>query len=169
MDIFDDLEPQNMRVEQERVPEEFRIQCAAINHLTGRVKAGKDWVRGTPAFRGLFVTHCYQGRDAKEGFFLKMLGVVPGVADLLLIWKGGFGFIEMKTKTGHLSPAQLKFKGFCISAGVRYAVCRTVKEVHDTVISWGLVPAHNAIREADLRSDTQKKLDAFNEFKPAGE
>ncbi|NBW19116.1 MAG: hypothetical protein EBR82_65185 [Caulobacteraceae bacterium] len=161
---WDDLEPKNFKIEQERVNAEYRLQIAVINHLTGRVKTGKDWVRGTPAFAGLFVTHIYQGRSKEDGFFLKQLGVVAGVADLLLIWRGGFGFVELKRQEGVQSTVQKKFQGFCHSVGVKYAVCRSVREVHDTLTGWGLTPTHGAIKEPDLRKDSEKRRAAFDEF-----
>lgn len=165
MDDFGDLEG-SPKPYKERVNEEYHLQVAVFNHLTGRIKSGKDYIRSTPAFHGLFVCHIYQGRTKEDGFFLKQLGVVSGVADLLLIWKGGFGFIELKRqirddrKQGDLSPPQKKFKGFCMATGVRYEVARSVKEAHEIVKGWGLTPAHNSCIEPDIRTKEQKFADA---------
>lgn len=165
---FDDLEVAPV-VKEQRVNEEYALQVAVINHLTGRIRQGKDYIRVSPAFQGLFVTHIFQGRSKEDGFFLKQLGVVSGVADLLLIWRGGFGFIELKRQSGILSPAQKKFKGFCMSIGVRYEIARSVKEAHQICIGWGLTPVHNNCKEPDLRTTKQKYADNHAFFAPPEE
>lgn len=139
--------------------EEYRIHCAIVDHLRGVRMVGRELIQGTKPFPELFITHLNQGRSKDEGWFLKRMGVYPGVADLLCLWRGGIGFIEVKTKTGTLSSAQKKFKGICHWLGIRYEVARTVKEAHDIVKRWGLKSVHEVIREPDLRTDEQKYAD----------
>ncbi len=160
---FDDLEVVP-KIRKERDNSEYKLQVEIIDHLTGRIRNGKEWIRGTPAFRGLFATHIFSGRSKEDGFFLRQLGVVAGVADILCIWRGGYGFIEVKTQSGSLSPPQKKFKGFCMSIGVNYEVARSKRDAHNILIGWGLTPAHNAIKEPDLRSETEKKAANFAFF-----
>jgi hypothetical protein len=64
-----------------------------------------------------------------------------------LIWRDGFGFIELKSNWGNLSAPQKKFQGFCMSIGVRYEVARSVRDVHDICIKWGMTPNHNYCKE----------------------
>ncbi len=151
---FDDLEV-IPKVKEQRVNEEYHLQVAVIDHLTGRIRRGNEYIRSTPAFNGLFVTHIYQGRSKEDGFFLKQLGVVAGVADLLLVWRGGFGFIELKRQAGQSSPVQRKFQGFCMSIGVKYEIARSVKDVHEICIKWGLTPNHNYCKEPNKKTDKQ--------------
>lgn len=139
---------------------EFKIQVASTDHLRGQRRQGNKVYSSIAPFKGLFVTHIYQGRNENEGFFLKMMGVYPGVSDLLVIWATptgvDFGFIEMKTDKGRLSPPQIKFKGICQAFGIKWALCRTVRQVHDTVKGWGAECVHDTVIEPDLRTKEEK-------------
>ncbi len=166
----DDLEDP-IKPHVEKTPVEFRIHRAIVDHVRGNIRRGNEIIRSTPPFHGLFITHIYAGRSKEEGFFLKMLGVVSGVPDLLAIWpdkaKGyDIGFIEVKTPIGQLSAPQRKFHGFCLHLGIKWGIARSVDDAHKLFIKWGLPPVHNAIKEPDTRSDTQKKKDAFDMYKP---
>ncbi len=166
----DDLE-KLPKTSVEKTPVEFRIHRAIVDHVRGNIRRGNEITRTTAPFTGLFITHIYAGRSKEEGFFLKMLGVVSGVPDLLAIWPDkvrgyDFGFIEVKTPIGQLSPPQRKFQGFCSHLGINWGIARSVDDAHKLFIKWGLQPVHNNIREADIRSDTQKKKDIFEMYKP---
>lgn len=156
---FDDIEviPND---KPKPVPKEYRIQVAIIDHITGR----KTQMRAFNAF----VTHIYQGRSAKDGFFLKQLGVVAGVADMIVLWKGGMGFLECKTESGKLSTAQRKFQGVCYWLGVNYAVVRSVKQAHDQLVAWGCPALHNAIKEPNLHSESELYAANHAFFAPEG-
>lgn len=170
MDLDDLEEPIKPYVEKNNI--EFKLQVAIIDHLRGQIRKGNQITKSSsPPFHELFVTHIYQGRSADEGFFLKMLGVVPGVPDILAIWPdkaNGYdiGFLEVKTTDGTLSPPQRWFKGLCLRLRIKWAIARSVSDAHKQFIAWGLVPVHNSVREPDTRSMEQKKKDAFNIYKP---
>lgn len=78
----------------------------------------------------------------------RVLGVVPGCSDFLVLWGTGAGAIELKVEAGQgdmLSPGrrrtylrqnQRDFREWCLSLGVRHAVCRSVIEVKDTLRQW---------------------------------
>lgn len=69
-------------------------------------------------------------RTLAEMVALKSLGVIPGVADLGLIVRGGMIiFIELKTAKGRLTSAQKAFKQRCDDFNVPYHVCRSIDEV----------------------------------------
>lgn len=99
-----------------------------------------------------------------------MLGVWPGVSDILVIWKLPHGFdiafLEVKTQNGHLSPAQKKFKGICHWFGIKWALVRSIADAHNQLKEWGVECVHDAIQEPDLRTFEQKKKDAFDFYKP---
>lgn len=90
-------------------------------------------------------------RDAITGAKLKAMGVKAGVPDLVFIWKGGAGFVELKRPEdrcllselsrpeGRLSPSQRAFKDECDGLGVPYVVATSVDEAIATVRSWGLL------------------------------
>lgn len=90
-----------------------------------------------PKYRGLLF-HVPNGgsRNALEARNLKAQGVVPGVADLLLLLpRKGFGClcIEMKTKTGKQSEHQREWEEQAARNGNLYTVCRSIDEFMDTI------------------------------------
>lgn len=77
---------------------------------------------------------------------LKAEGVVPGVADLILLvpqwfttWRGQQGClfaglcIEMKTAKGRQSPEQKAWQAIVEAKGYQYAVCRSFDDFTRTV------------------------------------
>lgn len=58
----------------------------------------------------------------------KAEGVLPGVADLQVLFHDGKSlFIEMKTKTGQ-TDNQKEFEQYCIEHGHKYMICKTLDE-----------------------------------------
>ncbi len=168
----DDLE-----VEQkpyvEKDSSEFKIHVAIFEHISGRKRHGKEIIRTTPAFNA-FVSHVYQGRSREEGFFLKLLGVIAGVADLIVLWRAkcvcgvskvGIAFLEVKKPGGIQSTPQKKFQGICHWLGVNYAIVKSVREAHDVLVKWGCPANHNSPQEPDTRTFEQKKKDSFEMYK----
>jgi hypothetical protein len=66
----------------------------------------------------------------------KAMGLITGSADYVFVWPGGGGWIELKSQHGALSSPQRTFRDWCHAPGSHHAVCRTVDEVVDTLISW---------------------------------
>lgn len=69
----------------------------------------------------------------------KAMGLITGSADYVFVWPEGGGWIELKSKTGSLSPAQRDFKQWCSTTGVKHAVCRSCEEVEETLRTWGVL------------------------------
>jgi len=67
----------------------------------------------------------------------KAMGLITGSTDYVFVWAGGGGWIELKSQHGALSPPQRRFREWCMATGSNWAVCRTVEEVVDILISWG--------------------------------
>ncbi len=146
---------------------EYRLQVAVVKHLQS-------------AFPSLLFTHVpNRSKDAQDGFFRKQMGVLPGVPDLIfwyretlrddgrLVWSGIVSAaIELKASKGRSSNDQNRFASSFVHIGGKYAVCKSVKEAHDALVSWGLEPRHDGYVEPDTRSDNQKKADSFDYFKP---
>lgn len=145
---------------------EYKLHVAIIDHLRGQKRVGREIIKSNQPFPGLFVSHIYQGRSKEEGFFLKSMGVVAGMPDILAIWKDGWGFLEVKTENGKLSTAQKRFMWFCQERNINWALVRSVAEAHNKFKNWGLKPIHEAIQEPDLRSWSQKRDDAIDAFRP---
>lgn len=95
-------------------------------------------------------------RDAITGARLKAMGVRAGVPDLVFIWKGGAGFIELKRPEdrcllaelsrpeGRLSASQRAFRDECAGLGVPYVVAMSLDEVVRALKEWGLVATKTA-------------------------
>lgn len=84
---------------------------------------------GTKGFR------LAQARYAKA----KAMGLITGSADYVFVWPQGGGWIELKSKDGSLSKEQRDFRDWCDASGTHYAVCRSVDQVRETLISWGVL------------------------------
>lgn len=99
------------------------------------------------ALPDVIVAHCPNGgkRSRIEAARFKKMGVLPGMPDLLLYWKGGAGFIEVKReKGGNLSGPQRAMLEAFERMGHKSAVCRTAYEAEMAVREWGLVPIFRA-------------------------
>ena len=83
-------------------------------------------------------------KSAAEGAKFKRMGVVAGVADLLILrayYKQRFMdrdyhglFVELKNgNTGRQSPKQKEFQAKVEREGYKYAICRSVDEFMDAV------------------------------------
>ena len=77
-------------------------------------------------------------RTPAEAAILKGLGVLPGVADLLVLGEGFAGGLELKAGKGKQSPAQLRFEADCARLRIPYAVGRSLEDAERIVRSWGL-------------------------------
>ncbi len=78
-------------------------------------------------------------RGRLEAAIFHGLGVRAGAADLIFLWRGGCGCIELKQARGPLSRAQHEFKEKCERLDVPYAVARSVAEVEARLLEWGLL------------------------------
>lgn len=143
-----------------RSTQEFRLQVAVVEHLRS-------------AFPEVLFTHPSQkAKDKREGMFNKMLGVRAGTPDLLLWynteWTGCLeaGGIELKSPEGRRTPKQGTFELLFKRVGGKHAYCRSVQEVHDTLVSWGVTPVHSAVKEPDTMTQQQKFSQAYEAYKP---
>lgn len=71
-----------------------------------------------------------------QGAIRKSLGVVPGVADLLLlISRGGkHGLcLEMKDERGAQKPAQKEWQIIVEAQGYRYEICRSLRQFQEII------------------------------------
>lgn len=139
---------------------EFRLHVAVVEHLNS-------------CFPSVLFTHPAQkAKDGQEGYFNKLMGVRKGVPDLLLWWEWSpntvtrCGAIELKSTTGKPSGWQANFEVIFKALGGKHAYCRSVKEVHDVLVSWGCTPKYSWTKEPDIRSQQQKFSDSFEMFRP---
>lgn len=88
------------------------------------------------------------GRSRVEAAIMKGEGVLPGVADLiLLVPRGAYASlcIEMKTETGRQSPAQKAWQHTAQEAGNLYVVVRSFEDFQEHVRAYLKPPAHREI------------------------
>lgn len=103
----------------------FRVQYP--QYATVLIHPANEGKRSTKVFNTKYGTRvvCTGGARLKEE------GLVPGVADLLLLVPSAkfHGLcIEMKSATGKQSPMQKKWQEAVEAQGYRYAVCRSLEE-----------------------------------------
>lgn len=130
------------------------MQAAVVEHLES-------------AFPGLLFTHIpARSKDGTDGFFKAKMGLRKGAPDLVFWFDGKSAGIELKTSQGKLESAQNKFLSSMRWNGAFTAVCRSVREVHEHLIKWGLTPVHHACKEPDYRTWDEKVGGAIDYFAP---
>lgn len=107
-----------------------------------------------------------ENRDSSQGYFNKMLGVLPGFPDLLAGWPNNTGICEIKLPGKPLSGAQTKVLSWADIIGWQTGVVRTVRQFHDLMMKWGITASHYTVIEPDYRTDEKKKYDLFDFYKP---
>lgn len=119
-----------MRIE----PDESAIQCAIVDHLRLRGRAGMSWF------------HVPNGelRDAGTAAKLKRMGTRPGVPDLLLLIDGRLHGLELKrARGGTVSEAQRVMHEEMRGAGAVVETARGLEHALDVLAAWGaLVPSN---------------------------
>jgi len=86
------------------------------------------WFHNTyPEYRGcLFHVPNGGARSSVEGAMFKKIGVVPGVADMLLMVNSTTYCFELKNKYGKQSPKQVKWQKQIEKNGFNYFIIRDV-------------------------------------------
>ena len=74
-------------------------------------------------------------RDKATAITMKATGLYKGAADLLVVYRGWVGFVELKTETGTQSPEQRQFEVHCIEAGLPYKLVRCLAEFQQLILS----------------------------------
>lgn len=110
---------------------ETALQRSMLKHLTGK---------------GLKAAHVPNGavlagdpdRRARQMKSLKLDGLMVGFPDLIVFADcGRCGFIEVKTEGSKQSDHQLAVQGWLDAWGHKYAVCRSLADVDETLATWG--------------------------------
>ncbi len=104
---------------------EIQIQAKAYQYLHNNY----------PQLRGLLF-HVPNGgnRNKIEGMQLKAAGVIPGVPDLLLVWRGKVNWIEVKTTSGSVSPIQAHIHQVWVENGAKGTIARSAEEIIEFVL-----------------------------------
>jgi len=70
---------------------------------------------------------------------LKRMGMLPGVADLVIVKNGCAYFMEVKSATGKLSPNQRIFYNTAITHGARHCVVHSLREALGYLKLWKII------------------------------
>jgi hypothetical protein len=88
---------------------------------------------------GVFWTSLdHAGGGPVVGAFRKARGVRKGLPDIMVVHHGRADFIELKGPKGRVSEAQKEIGGDLVIAGCRVAVARSIEDVQDAVLKWGV-------------------------------
>lgn len=142
-----------------RSTQEFKLHIAILKHINSCFIGSHN-----PNLKVFHIPN--QNRDAKEGYFNKMMGILPGASDLIAGWPNNTGVLEIKASEGKLSSAQNRFISWAKLIGWHTGEARTVRAAHMVLLSWGLKAAHESVLEPDYRDKQQKFKDAFDWNKP---
>lgn len=110
-------------------------------------RAIADYLRIVAPINHFWWVHVPNGgaRSRAEGGIFKALGVVPGVADILIIPQGGIAhWLEVKPEGRTQSESQKAFQGVMIALGCPYAVVRSVDQADTMLKQWGIIHASAA-------------------------
>jgi VRR-NUC domain len=112
-----------------RARPEDNIQRAVFHHVRAR---------GVP---GLVAWHTPNGsaRNPIEAAILKGLGVRAGVSDVVAVHDSKVFALELKSKTGRPTEAQVEFIADIEKAGTFTAICYGTDSAVKTLEVWGLL------------------------------
>ncbi|WP_195630253.1 VRR-NUC domain-containing protein [Bacteroides finegoldii] len=102
--------------------DEHKMQCACVKWFRLEYPKLKDM---------LFAVPNAARRSARNGEYMKDEGMLPGVADLILLKSNRFYgalCVEMKKPDKYQRPVQKEWQKECEAAGNKYVVCRSLDE-----------------------------------------
>ena len=70
---------------------------------------------------------------------LKRDGLCVGFPDLIVFWQDRIGFIEVKLEGEYASEQQMVVELWLTDLGHKYAVCRSLLDVDETLQKWGWI------------------------------
>jgi len=78
-----------------------------------------------PETRGLIYANYNNPKNAGHGAHLKAIGLIPGVADITILWQGKAYFVELKAEGGRQSKAQIEWQDLVNANGFEYNLINT--------------------------------------------
>lgn len=122
-----------------RLHSETSLTIYVADYLRGEIRNGKNVIRVPIPFPSLlwaFVAN--EGRSEADGAKFKRMGVRRGMADIIA-WQSDKSYaIELKSPTGTQSLYQKDFMQKFRREGGEYALARSVAEVRNLFVAWGL-------------------------------
>lgn len=75
-------------------------------------------------------------RSAIMGHELKLMGLYPGAADLLIVVEGRAHFLELKSEDGVQSASQRDFAARCLMLNIPYQCVFSLTEALEVLVAW---------------------------------
>lgn len=126
---------------------EDRLQSAVAQYLDRMLPSACWW---TATANGAWL-----GGDKRRRMIqaarMKRTGVKVGCPDLIICHEGRFLSIELKQEGQLATDAQNEVEDRIAIAGGGYQVCRSIEDVEQTLIEWG-VPIRGSLRSDNFRS-----------------
>jgi len=117
------------KARRRRIGPEASLQITVCQHL-----------RLTGAANMIWFHPCNEGkRSEAAGAHLKRMGMLPGVADLVIVLPGRTCFLELKARGEGQSPEQIAFEALCRDLGFAYAVADNIDAALAILRSWGAI------------------------------
>ena len=109
---------------------EYQLQIAVVQHLRQRATPGTVY----------FHVPNGEHRNKRVASKLKAMGVIPGVADLIIaVPERPVGALELKSGRNTQTKAQGAFQQVWQAAGGRYVVARGIDETLAVLMDWGAI------------------------------
>ncbi len=124
--------PRGMKIKpEERLAIDFATALRAFT-IEGKLRC--VWTHPANEIAG------HQGRLAQMRYALaKAMGLIPGTADYLFLWKDGAGVLEAKVGKNGQQPNQIDYEAWCMEMGVPYRIFTTVDEGVAILREWGVL------------------------------
>lgn len=127
---------------------EDRLQASVAQYLD-RVLPSASWWTATA--NGAFLGGRTKLDRIKQWKRMERTGIKQGTPDLIICHEGRFLSIELKQEGEFATDAQNQVEDRIAIAGGGYAVCRSIEDVEQTLIGWG-VPIRGSLRSGNFRS-----------------
>lgn len=125
-----------IKAESENLARELRPRGERTNYPESalQMRCVAWFLRTYPEAEGCLFHVPNEGkRSIRQGERGKRLGMVSGVADLVLIHKSQVVFFELKSPLGSLSESQRRWRDVVTAQGFPYHVIRTIGDFRDVV------------------------------------
>jgi hypothetical protein len=117
--------------------DEAALQRAVISHLEARAHPRVTWWH-TPSSSTLGGRRTQTGVPF-EAIRLKRLGFKPGIPDLSFVHNGRYFGLELKTKKGRPTAAQMEFASNINASGGAATIAYDLDTALRTLETWGLL------------------------------
>lgn len=114
---------------------EDQIQASIVAYLRACLPDGALF-HSIP--NGAYLAGHNAGERGRQMAKLKWTGLLPGAADLLVLWNGRAIYLEVKVLKGVQQASQKTFEDRVAAAGAHYAVVRSIDDVAEFITLCGV-------------------------------